>query len=116
MRRKHIYRNLARTDKYFIPNVRDSFNAAPNGFYDSSIVYENFKYIRPRFKRLHFNKHHIFKNNYKRRLRGYALARLAKAPYYGDVVIGMNYLHSHSVYNMHKNIRKMNRNPEFIKT
>jgi hypothetical protein len=115
MRRKHVYRNLARTEKYFIPNIRESFDSDPNGFYDSSSVYENFKYIRPRFKRLYFNKHPIFKNNHKRRLIGYGLARLAKAPYYGDVTIGLTYLYSDGVYRMKRNIRKMNGENEFIK-
>lgn len=113
-RRKRVYRNLARTEKYFIKNIRVSF-AKATGMYDPSSVWENFHYIRPRFRYLPFKKHSIFKNDLNRRLKGYGLARLSKASYFGDVSLGIFYIYPEKVYTLKGNLRKLRGEPAYIR-
>lgn len=107
-RRRHfVYRNLARTETYFIKNMRVSLKQSGGGIYNPSDVYENFHYIRPRFKWLPFNKHSIFKRDLSRRLKGYRLAQISNSEYVGDICLELTYLHPKKVSTIQHNIRKM---------
>ena len=94
--------------------MRVSVKQSGGGIYDPSDVYENFHHIRPRFKRLPFKKHSIFRRDLNRRLKGYRLAQISNSEYVGDTCLGITYLHPKKVSTIHHNIRKMLKINEFV--